>query len=471
MRLLAYLIPIHLLAFVLLYAGAYRLMRHELLASHADSARLFADTVVEDLHPVMVLSNDVRAGLRIYTESHDLFRLQLLDREGDPIAGDAAVYEGLRGRLSDGGEEPAFELVRDGDRWRLDGLVPIVSEGHCADCHEVGQRLGTALLEYDVTPFLTSARGKLRRDLAILVTVWAVIFGALTVVTGRSVRRSMARLKADVEGTGNARTAGMSDLILDPVSAELHGLLREAVAQQRRREQQLASRMHHTERLASLGQMAAGLAHEIKNPLAGLQGAVEVLRDDEAGTGHGPVYEEMLGEIRRMNEIVQSLLHFARPSRPQPEAVDPAKLLDGAVRLMTPFLRRRGVVIETQIAPAVGRAMVDPDQLRQVLVNLVTNAAEAMPDGGHIRLGAAPLPDRQGLLVSVQDDGPGVPEDLEERIFEPFFTTKHGGTGLGLAVVRSLVEAHGGQIRVTSRPGDGTSFLILLPCDMVASGA
>ncbi len=465
-RTLLVLAPIHLVVFLSLYLGLLALVRREVRISHAESARVLADVVVEDLHPLMIsaLPREIHAGLTRFSAAHSLVSLGLFDEKGVPLtrAGppDPAVAAFLAS--PDHGQ---FELRPANPGWTLHGIVAVRSVGACTSCHPDGSLLGAAVIGYDVSATMSAAQSRLARGLGGVVLAWLGLVAALAVATRGAVRRTVERLRAEANAAdGGAALPGVPRLVLDPVSAELYASLRDVLRSQRERDEQVASRLSHTDRLASLGQLAAGLAHEIKNPVAGLQGALEILRDETGEEPRRELYEQMIAETRRVNATVQSLLHFARPSRPQRVATDVPELLGDLARLMAPGLRRRQIALDVEAAPGLPAFALDPAQIRQVLVNLVNNAAEAMEQGGgRVVLRAAALPEQGGLILAVEDDGPGIPADTAARIFEPFFTTKHYGTGLGLAVARSLVAQHGGRVELRTAPGEGTSFLIVLP--------
>jgi hypothetical protein len=309
-------------------------------------------------------------------------------------------------------------------------------------------------------------RGRLRNRLALLLLVWGALLGASASLVRRTVERSVSRLRADLDAAAAGRAAGdeAAPFVLDPVSAEVHRSLRDFLARQRRREAEVASRLEHHDQLAHLGELAAGLAHEIKNPLAGIQGALEVLRDDARDDAERVrLYEEMLGELRRVNTILQRLLESGRPAPLRLIDVDPALLVRETVELLQPALRRRGVRLEAEAAEGLPGVRLDPAKMRQVLVNLIHNAAEAMRDGGRVTVKASRYPQGGGVVLAVADEGQGIAAEDMERVFQPFYTTKFTGTGLGLAISKSLVELHGGRIEVDSRPGVGTTMYVFLP--------
>ncbi len=219
-------------------------------------------------------------------------------------------------------------------------------------------------------------------------------------------------------------------------------------------------------RLAALGEVAANLAHEIRNPLAGISGAIQVLAQEiDGGHPHRQILTEILREIGRLDERVNDLLVYSRPSVPAREPIHPAELLETVRRLLLDDPLARGVRITVEAGEEIGPFSLDPHQIRQVIVNLVLNALQALKGRGDVRLRARRLPAR-GLEISVEDSGPGIrPEELE-RVFQPFFTTRTGGTGLGLSISRRLVEAHGGTLEAGRGALGGACFVITLPAPL-----
>jgi len=227
--------------------------------------------------------------------------------------------------------------------------------------------------------------------------------------------------------------------------------------------------MVRQEKLATVGRLSAGVAHEIGNPLAALLGYLEILKAmPEAGPLAGYL-ERMEREGKRIDRIVRDLLDFARPSRAAaPHPVELAPLLEQTLRLVRGQRRFRDVAIEAAVATGVPPALADEHHLQQVLVNLLVNAADAMGGAGRIEIAAAAEGD--AIVLTVRDHGPGIaPADLP-RLFDPFFTTKDpgAGTGLGLSICHALVESFGGTIAAGNHPDGGARFTLRLPVVEVA---
>lgn len=242
-------------------------------------------------------------------------------------------------------------------------------------------------------------------------------------------------------------------------------------------------RAHHTllhsEKLASVGRLAATVAHEINNPLFGILTNARLARkhvdrsdlgaEQRAGlTGKLAIIER---ESRRCGEIVKNLLMFSRQSPPKLEDVALEEVVERTVALVRHTYDVQGIALEVDLHHEGARVKGDSGQLQQVLLVLLVNAAEAMAQGGHVRIASRLEAGR--LVVSVKDDGPGIPADLRDRIFEPFFSTKQEGprTGLGLAIASGIMEQHAGSIQVESVEGRGTEFLLRLPVVGVPEGS
>jgi signal transduction histidine kinase len=205
--------------------------------------------------------------------------------------------------------------------------------------------------------------------------------------------------------------------------------------------------------------LASGIAHEIRNPLAGIGAAVEVLSEENGLNGQRV---EIVGEIRRqitrLNATLRDLLDFARQREPEIASSSVADLIKPMLALVRPDALKQRVAIVEQFAGELPPIRADSGQVQQALLNVLLNAVQAMPDGGTLTVCAAPAGDH--VRIAVSDTGVGITRDNQQKIFSPFFTTKHRGTGLGLAITRTIVEKHHGTITVHSEPGRGTTFTL-----------
>ncbi len=232
----------------------------------------------------------------------------------------------------------------------------------------------------------------------------------------------------------------------------------------------LQVRLNRAENLATLGQVAAGIAHELRNPLVGIGSTAKVLLDDlEANDPKLKEVEAILSETRRLDRIVNEIVDFARVRRLTPTEVDLVQLVDEVSKLMKVRLDEKELSIKTNVSPMISEIHADRDQLRQVILNIVHNAIDATPPrGGPIQITADELfrEDRPGIMIQVKDTGQGIPPGLIGQVFQPFVTAgKRSGTGLGLAICKNIIEAHGGDIYVTSEVGKGTILGLWMPLE------
>ncbi len=229
----------------------------------------------------------------------------------------------------------------------------------------------------------------------------------------------------------------------------------------RRKVAALQAEVTRQERLAAMGTLAAGVAHEIRNPLSSIKGFATYFRTKfEPGSKDHELAEVMIGEADRLNRVVSELLDLTRPSELRLADTLPAELLTHALRLVEDDCRSRGIAVQTRFGD-VGPVALDADRMLQAVLNLLLNAIQAMPDGGTLSVSAQAVRDR--LELRVADTGPGIPREDLDRVFDPYFTTRNQGTGLGLATVRTVVEAHGGRVRIASEAGRGTEVTLDLP--------
>ncbi len=224
---------------------------------------------------------------------------------------------------------------------------------------------------------------------------------------------------------------------------------------------QLEEQLRRSERLAGLGRLAAGVAHEIRNPLSSIKGFATILagrfKEDERSR---EIADIMVQEVERLNRVVTELLNFAKPTDLNRQVLSCKELVQNSLRLIEKDALHQGVKVESSIDPEDLQLEIDPDRFAQVLLNLYLNAIHAMKDGG--TLGIRAFRENGDAVIEVADSGTGISPEHLPHVFDPYFTTKPRGVGLGLANVHKFVEAHGGEIEVESTPGKGTRFIIRL---------
>ncbi len=231
----------------------------------------------------------------------------------------------------------------------------------------------------------------------------------------------------------------------------------------------LEERVRRSERLSAMGHLAAGVAHEMRNPLGIIRATMQIMEQEQKENQSVSEFSVIIKEeCDRMNAVIEEFLQFARPAEPRFESVNLAELLEDVLLFTSKYITGQGIEVKKEIPEGLQPVVADPGQIKQVLVNLIINAVEAMPGGGSLRIAASD----QGecLEIRVRDTGLGIPTESWSQIFDPFYSTKPTGTGLGLSIVSRILENHSGSIRVDSKPGQGTQFIINLPKAGVNNG-
>jgi signal transduction histidine kinase len=295
--------------------------------------------------------------------------------------------------------------------------------------------------------------------------------GRLAEVHRRAEAGFLASANADLSNLRTFLNASVM-LLLTLVAAMGWVIYRDMIAPLRTKLVQSQTLLEKQEKLATLGTLAAGIAHEIRNPLTSLKARLYTLEKHLQAVPAARKDTDIIGaEISRLERIVKDVLSFARPSDPKLETISAEAVIREVQGLMSPDLERRGVqlVVESSAGLLI---RADSAHLKQVLINLVRNAAEATDGAGKVTLGAratrAHLGKRESeaVILEVADRGGGIPPEVEKRLFDPFFTTKESGSGLGLSIAARIVEKHGGTLQYRTQVGHGTTFGVVLPREM-----
>jgi signal transduction histidine kinase len=351
-------------------------------------------------------------------------------------------------------------------------LFPIENDARCFHCHGSKVKLN-GILAVDVSMEQTQEKvGELSKAMflwALGVTAIAAVSLSLflTHLVSNPIQELISTMERAERGL-EARVDVKSDDDIGRLGEAFNSLLTKLERARRRVERYHYEQMKRADRLASIGEMAAGIAHEIKNPLAGIAGVIQVLKKDQAiGDQRRVVLDEVLSQVERMDKAVRNLLSFARPPEPKMTLVDINELIGKLLDFLAPQFAKNGIAAERKLSPGMPWLTLDPDLVQQALINIALNAIQAMPDGGRFAVetrAAKPGPDTEGSVeVVFRDTGKGITQDNLNRIFSPFFTTRQQGTGLGLSITQRIIEQHGGEIAVISSPGKGATFTITFP--------
>ncbi|MGE5463792.1 MAG: sensor histidine kinase, partial [Syntrophothermus sp.] len=241
-------------------------------------------------------------------------------------------------------------------------------------------------------------------------------------------------------------------------NARLYEDLRNYVRQVEESQQALL----RVEKMAAAGRLTASIAHEVNNPLQSVQNCLHLAgREDLEPEKRREYFELAQKELDRLSKTVQRMLDFYRPGAVRVEQVDILDLLSHVLSLTSSQLRSKNIHIKTQLPESMPEIFAVSSQIQQIFFNLILNALDAMPEGGELTVGAQAVTD--GVEITFEDNGPGIPEERRENIFEPFFSTKEGGTGLGLTVSYNIATAHGGTLDLVNGQGAGACFRLFLP--------
>ena len=350
-------------------------------------------------------------------------------------------------------------------------IKPIYTEPRCVKCHGPGRRV-LGVLNLDLS--LDEMEGQLLESSQFfgftMLSMVLLLTGGVSLIFHRFVRQPLktmsARMAQVEEGDLTVRLQPQSEDEVSSLVVSFNSMLDRLREANDEIQQYHYQQMERVDRLASVGEMSAGIAHEIKNPLAAIKGAISILYDDfSEDDPRREVVNKVIEQIARLDKAATDLLFFGRPGKPSFEYVDTNDLLNKTMFFVSQHPEAKNVHQNKEFTRNMPPVWVDAKQLQQVFFNIIINAIQAMKDGGTLLLQTDLVEDQETQFVRVMigDSGPGIkPEDLD-KVFTPFFTTKTQGTGLGLAICRQLIEQQGGKVDIKSRVGEGTRVMIDLP--------
>ncbi len=301
------------------------------------------------------------------------------------------------------------------------------------------------------------------RDTAMAVIVTQILLVLLLAYL--LVNQILNPVRLLIRETSRSEDIELSGNDVKTLSRSVHSLM-EDVGQTQNELKKSRENLLQAEKMAMVGKLAAGMAHSVRNPFTSVKMRLFSLsRSLKLSGTQREDFEVISEEINHIDTIVQNFLEFSRPPRLQIQPISPSTVVDTAVQLLRYRLESYNVdatIHRDGILPAVD---ADPDQLKEVLVNLIVNACEAMSDGGRIDIYESVIhrSDRQKVVIRISDDGPGMSDGVRKKVFDPFFTTKEEGTGLGLSIVERIIREHGGEIDLVSKEGYGSTFTLVLP--------
>lgn len=337
-------------------------------------------------------------------------------------------------------------------------MRPVANSQSCRQCHPASEPfIGAIITERSMSPAEASIAGNrnllIGYGVIIFVLVGVVLWLLIVRLVSQPVSELLKQMRRVERGDFGAHAEAQRPDEIGELARDFNAMVRSLDTAKRELHESHERQMQQASKLATIGELAAGIAHEIRNPLAGIGAAVEVLGDNRDG--------EIVGEIRRqitrLNNTLRELLDFARQREPEVEPCNVGELIRPMLALVRPDAQKHHVKIVEELPADLPAIQADAGQAQQALLNVFLNAIQAMPDGGTLTVNACV---NGNVAIHVRDTGPGIPKENLAKIFSPFFTTKHRGTGLGLAITRNIMEKHHGRISVSSEVGRGTTFTL-----------
>ncbi|MEK6719009.1 MAG: ATP-binding protein [candidate division NC10 bacterium] len=466
--------------------------RKHMLHATEDKVRALTEAIDRGIHVAMRegRSQDVQRILEGVGRDPDIEKIIIFDTHGKILRASQPDLVGRvldRDRLSRYLDQPDLAVtgLQENGRSVQSVVKKIRNRPECFACHG-SQATVNGILHVDMSFRKTQEQIAEMEGTALwtMLLTAAVLAAGGTILMVRLVERpvgSLMRAMAKVEGGDLETRAGPGQRDeLGRLAQSFNAMVDRLKAARAEIEVFHQQRLARAEHLATLGELAASLAHEVKNPLAGIAGAIQVMADELPETDpRKEIMGEILDQVHRLDKTVRDLLAFARPGKPDIGPCDIHQVLDRVLILLAENPAAKQVRVVRAYQPGVPSLDADSKQLGQVFLNLLLNAIQAMPTGGQITLkttmreidgtdGNAPMARDRVVEVALTDTGPGIPPHLLQDIFNPFFTTKHRGTGLGLSVSRRIVEDQGGWIDAESPPGQGATFRVCLPVAALA---
>ena len=420
-------------------------------------------------------SANVQKILENITISQNVKNLRILSPEGVVLTSSSLEEKGTS--ISEIAQERLNAFLTDEDKVRKPLFVShefiqeyrtIRNSGECYTCHNPNEKiLGIMEMTFDYSSvFLNS---KENQTIGIIVSLVALTILTLIILRlfEKIINRPIFNLKNRMEkiqnGDFTSRVPITKDDEIGDLAKSFNIMISKLEEANKRIEEFHEKKMEKAEHLASLGEIAAGLAHDIKNPIAGMKGALEIIHDKtDDSDSNKDVFKEVLVQIDKIDRIIKDLLRYAKPKELNIRVVSFSECVDQAVKLAQMQVKNKDIQFVKNGTNKNIQARLDADKIQEVLLNLMLNGVAAIIKKGTISI-EYETKDKKNLVITVSDDGAGIKKEFLSQIFQPFFTTKSTGTGLGLSICQKTVAAHSGTLDVKSDEGKGTTFTIRLP--------
>jgi signal transduction histidine kinase len=463
---------------IFLYASFnVRYQQSQLIDTARESTELLLHTVESSVYNTMHLGNvqDVSSILSMVGQHNQLVGVRIFHPHGIILRSSNPSEVGRAIGMNDYKlyQSPKnygiFDLPPHGE---VLGMVkPIYNEPACHTCHGTKARvIGILNINYSLNRTKMQMLAASRIFIASSIAITAFLAITISLILLKFVKKPLDGI---IENMSRVEKGDLSVRInykgkdeIGRLICSFNSMVDRLDVAKVELEQFHFQQLERADRLASIGEMAAGIAHEIKNPLAGISAAVTIIKDDiPTDDPRNSILGEVLQQVQRLDKTVNDLLFFGKPSLPELSCIDINYILSTTCKFASQHRSVMNIEQKFNLAPELPPVYADGKQMQQVFLNLILNAFQAMADGGTLSIttSRAFQQDREFVRIDVADTGLGIPPQILEKIFTPFFTTKAQGTGLGLPICCKLIHLHNGDIRVTSDDTHGTVFTIELP--------
>ena len=344
----------------------------------------------------------------------------------------------------------------------------IENRQECTECHSSDQKINGILeVNIDYADTIGFLRNNQLKGVIIALSSLAILVIIILRLFEKLINRPISRLKDMMvkvqKGNLHTQLSVKKHDEIGNLTESFNLMVKNLEEANKKIEELFSKQMEKAGHLASIGELAAGLAHEIKNPIAGMKGALEIINQKaDPSDPNREIFTEMLLQIDKINKIIHDLLSYARPKEMKKVAVDPNEAINNAIKFARTQISDKEIDIQFKSLSNGTLALIDADKIQEVMLNLMVNSISAIHSKGRISIELHEKSQKE-LEILFSDDGMGIKEEHLSQIFNPFFTTKSRGTGLGLSICKKIIEAHNGSIEVSSKPKEGTTFSIRLP--------
>ncbi len=481
-KIILHLVVVGILSISLLFLIYIKTQKNIIHSMSYQKALLVGSLVEKSIFSAMKKgeNKEVQATLEKIAFSSDIREIRIINPKGKIVRSSnqreigTLVDSDTREKMSDF-LKPEFATINNRESYffvkpksMIQGFRIIENSSECFVCHDSVTKINGILeVNIDYAPAAALLKKSQLKGIIIAIATLIILTFIIIRLFDKLVNRPISQLKEKMkkvqEGDLNIQISGIKEDEIGNLSKSFNEMIGKLKDANHKIEELFNRQLEKAEHLASIGELAAGLAHEIKNPIAGMRGALEIInRKTEATDPKKEIFAEMILQTEKVNNVIQDLLSYAKPREMNMGLVDPNICVTNAIRLANPQLNGKDIRFHIEGLTSGELALLDPDKIQELLLNLTINSISAIEKKGEIQIKLQKNGD-SALKIIFSDDGHGIKKEYLPQIFNPFFTTKSRGTGLGLSICKKIIEAHNGSMQVQSTEKKGTTFIIQLP--------